>query len=93
MNAEAADSLVDHVDHFQRRVLRQAIYDATAAYWRARAEVFEAARPRPDDYRGRATELDLREADRRCREAAQACLARAQAAPLDNLDDLMEVVA
>lgn len=89
----ALDDLASHVDHFQRRVLREAIYDATAAYWRTRAEAFEAARPRPGDYRGRATDLDLREADRRCREAAEACRTRALAAPLDDLDDLMEVVA
>lgn len=93
MSTNGLDALIDHVEHFQRRVLREAIRDGTAAHWRARAEAFESARPRPGDYPGRSTELDLREADRRCREAAEACRARARTAPLDSLDDLLEVVA
>jgi hypothetical protein len=33
---------VDHIDHFQRRVIQDALLDGTAAYWRRRADAFEA---------------------------------------------------
>ena len=33
--------LVDHVDHFQRRVIREALLEATSAYWLRRAAEFD----------------------------------------------------
>lgn len=33
--------LVEHVEHFQRRVLQDALNEACAGYWRRRAEQFE----------------------------------------------------
>ena len=47
-----AAQLVGHIDHFQRRVIQDALLEATAAYWRARAIQFEHAFPRSDDYPG-----------------------------------------
>lgn len=91
--ADVVGAVLDHVEHFQRRVIRQGLIDATADYWRRRAAAFEQARPKAGDFRGRATDDDLRQLDRRAREAAQACRARAEAAPLDSLDDLAEVMA
>ena len=64
--------------HFGTRILRDAMNEATAAYWLRRAEAFEAARPRPGDYPGRSTLRDINAADNRCRLAAEAC--RRQAA-------------
>jgi hypothetical protein len=69
--------VVEHIDHFQRRVIQDAIADADATYWLRRAEMFEAARPRAGDYHGRATRADLAAADQRCRDAAEACRKRA----------------
>lgn len=71
-------ALVDHVDHFQRRVLNEALLDASATYWRRRAAMFEWARPRPTDYPGRATPAERRERDARLAALAQACRNRAE---------------
>lgn len=77
-------AIVEHIDHFQRRVLQDALADGTAAYWRRRAETFEAARPRPTDYHGQATRADLAARDARCREAAEACRKRAGVSLVDD---------
>ena len=63
--------------HFTARVLADAMSEGTAIFWERRARELEAAAPRPGDFRGRATEAELAEAGRRCREAAAACRARA----------------
>jgi hypothetical protein len=78
--------LIRHVEHFQNRVIQDAIADATSAYWMRRAEAFEAARPRPGDWAGRATEADLRAADERCAGIAEACRLRAQWSLIQNGD-------
>jgi len=46
-----------------------------------RADMFEWAKPKADDFRGRATAEELARADERCREVAEAC--RAHAAMLE----------
>jgi hypothetical protein len=74
--------LVEHVDHFQRRVMEDAINEASAIYWSKRAETFEAARPRPGDFTGRASHVDLAARDRELSEVATACRNRAQLAPI-----------
>lgn len=81
-------TLVTHLDHFQHRVIQDALADATSIYWTRRAEAFEAARPRPGDYPGKATLGDLRAADVRCREAAEACRKRARVAVMDRIEDV-----
>lgn len=73
----------DDLTQFSYRLLRDAMNEATAAYWLRRAEQFEAARPRPGDNRRRGSlppvSLDeIRAVDERCRLAAEAC--RQQAA-------------
>lgn len=72
--------VIAHIDHFQRRVLQDALASAEGTYWRRRAETFDWARPRPADYRGRATSDDLRALDTRCRIRAEACRQRAAVA-------------
>jgi hypothetical protein len=65
--------LVQHVAHFQARVVQDALAEASYAYWMRRAEQLEAALPRPGDYPGRAPKEE-REARRASVEArAQAC--------------------
>jgi hypothetical protein len=59
------------------RDIQQDILHASSWWWRWRAEQFHQARPRPDEYHGRATFEDLMEAWLRCDETARACLARA----------------
>jgi len=72
------DELTDHVANFQRRVLADALQEATAAYWTRRAEAFEAAIPRESDYRGRASDADVEEQRYRLAASALACRQRAQ---------------
>lgn len=69
---------IENLDHFQHRVIQDALADATALYWNNRADAFENARPRAGDYRGQATLRDINAADQRCREAAEACRRRAR---------------
>ena len=63
--------------HFTARILADAMSEGTAIFWERRAREFDAAAPRPGDFRGRASDAELAEAGRRCREAAAACRARA----------------
>lgn len=89
--------ILEHVEHFQRRVLLDALLEAWGPYWERRAEAFEAARPRPEDYHGRATPAELRAQWQRLTEIAAACRARAQLSPLElvteDLDNVLEEIA
>lgn len=75
---DAPDFARDSVDHFAYRVLRDAWLDATAAYWRRRAQTFLDARPRPGDYRRNVDRRELRAQWDRLTASAAACLARAE---------------
>jgi hypothetical protein len=73
----AADTAPSYVDHFRARVLQDALAEATAMYWRRRAETFAAARPRAGDFQGTSTDEQLAARDRRLAATAQACRSRA----------------
>jgi hypothetical protein len=64
--------------NFQRRILQDALSEATADYWRRRARALEKALSRPTDYRGRATPEQIAERDEQLRAAILACSLRAQ---------------
>lgn len=61
------------LETFTRRVLADALCEASARYWLRRAEVLEAAAPRPDDFHGHATREELSAAWRRCMADARRC--------------------
>lgn len=67
------------VQSFRRRVIEEALA-SESAYWRRRAERFDAARPKFGDFHGRTTRADLRARDERLRETTVACRARASVA-------------
>jgi hypothetical protein len=71
-------ALVEHVDHFQQRIIREAILDAEAAHWIRRAEALEWARPKAGDWHGQATREELRARYDQLTEEAQACRNRAR---------------
>lgn len=73
-------AIVEHIDHFQHRVIQDALADATPAYWLRRAETFEWAKSKPGDYHGLSTPADRAERDRRLQVTADACRARARVA-------------
>ncbi len=83
--------LMDYVENFQRRVMQDALAEATAAYWLHRADTFEAARPRPDDYTETAEERRAKWHE--LTEIAQACRNRAAVAQMhDGIDPDIEAV-
>jgi len=64
-------------DRMQLDVIRDTLHRAQAATWLRRADDWEWAAPRPDDYTGRATPEDLAERAHRCHAKAAACRAHA----------------
>ena len=64
--------------HFRARVLADCLTEASAVGWLRRAAVFDAARPRPGDFNGRATPDELRARDLRCQAVAAACRHKAE---------------
>lgn len=68
--------LTEYVEHFRTRVLQDALTEATRAYWRHRADMFEAARSRPGDFVGNATPEQIADRDARLAEIAMACRVR-----------------
>lgn len=72
------DTLDDYVLHFGARAVADALIAANRTQLLHRAEQFEAARHRPGiDYRGQATDDELREQWTRCNERARALRAAA----------------
>jgi hypothetical protein len=80
VSRNVATDLEEHVAHFRKRVLQDALTEATATYWRRRADVFEAAAPRPGDFIGAATDEDLDAGRARMAFEAQACRLKARQA-------------
>jgi hypothetical protein len=67
------------VDHFRYRVLQDAFAEATAIYWRRRADQFRAALPRPGDFPGTETTPEqVAERRRRIHAQIEACELRAR---------------
>lgn len=75
--ATAADTLSapveDQLASFGVRLIEEAIADALPYVWERRAEQLEQARPRPGDFNGRATAVELAERDQRLAEQAEGC--------------------
>jgi hypothetical protein len=88
--------LGDHLQHFQRRFLQEALAAALPSYWAMRAEQFHAAAPRPGDYHGNATKEELDAACRRCMNLAELCRLHgellAEALPQQYLDEVDDVL-
>ena len=74
----ALSDVIDHIDHFQARVCREAILEAEAATWERRAVMLEWARPRTGDWHGQATRAELRARYDLLTAQAQACRLRAR---------------
>ena len=73
----ASGFLVD-IDHVAVRVLAEAMADASAAWWRWRAEQLAAGLSRPGDYLGRRSPEEVAERNRRIRQDVARCLRHAQ---------------
>lgn len=61
------------LETFTRRVIVDALNEATATYWAHRAEVLEDAAPRPDEFHGKATREELSASWQRCHHDADLC--------------------
>ena len=77
---------VDFDEKVRRRAVQDAITGALAWQLRRRAEVFEAAAPRPEDFHGKASRDELAEAWRRCHGVALALRSKATLVELGLLD-------
>lgn len=66
------------LDMFVRRVIADALNEASARYWTRRAEVLEDAAPRPGEFHGKATREELSSAWRRCHADAERCRRHAE---------------
>lgn len=75
-------AMMTTVDHFQRRVIQDALNEARRRWWLQRAEDFERAKPRPGEYAGQATIEQLRARWKWCHHTAQACRNKAALVPL-----------
>lgn len=67
----------EYLEQFTTRLIQDAIAHATPATWIRRGDLFTWARPRPDDYTGRATPAEIDDRDRRLAALARACYHRA----------------
>ena len=74
----AANEPISYMEHFGRRVLLDALNEASATYWRRRAEALRAARHREGDYLPDGRLEAARAKWRQLTEAAAACDARAR---------------
>lgn len=70
---------IDAGEQLRLRAVQDSITNALGWQLRRRADIFEAAAPRPDDFNGQATEADLAAAGDRCRGVAAALRSRAAA--------------
>jgi hypothetical protein len=87
-------SLRETTDHFLHRLLTDCLNEATRRWWLKRAAQFEAARPKTADFHGRADREQLREQWLRLTRIAQACRARADVSPLEDIDpDVINVLS
>lgn len=65
------------LDHFQHRIVREAMKEATAAYWTKRADQYAAAMPRASDHIGRRSYDDVAARAIRLQTIVTACRNRA----------------
>lgn len=87
-----AGDLTEFVEHFRHRTLQDALNEATSDYWLHRAEQIEAARPRPGEYHGKATNTDLAARYDDLSAIAEACRHRASLS-LGGDDDDVRLIA
>lgn len=86
----SAADLADYIANFQRRVLQDALNEATRSYWLRRAETFEDAKPRLGEFHGAAIPAELSRQWNRAHQTAEACRNRAAMALIQ--DEYPEMV-
>lgn len=72
------EALRGQLGQFAARMLEEALLTALPATWERRAATLLDARPRPGDFHGRATRVELSERWHRLTEQAEACMERAR---------------
>ncbi len=79
--------LLDHLGAVQRRVVHEALLDASRSYWLRRADDFRAALPRQDEWHGHEGLAGVRRRRERLLQVIAACEAKAEIALCQD-DDL-----
>lgn len=85
-------AVIDPVNQFTVRVLQETMLAAMPWSWLRRAETLDGARPRPDDFNGKATADQLVERDARLAAQAEQCRVHAQFLT-DNPDTMAQTIA
>ena len=75
------------LDHFQYRIVRDAMNEATASYWLRRARDFAAALPREGDFLGRSTPEQREARERRLRQIVVNCVHRSTLCELTEFEE------
>ena len=76
--ADHTANVADPLSQFGIRMIQEAMTAAVPHTWHRRAQTLEDARPRPDDFNGRATAEELAERDRRLADQAEGCRQKAR---------------
>lgn len=66
-----------YLSHFQKRVMQDALAEATQAYWLRRAGQFDAARHRDGDFIGEASPEEMAQRDAGLLQLTETCRRRA----------------
>ncbi len=83
--------LLDHLTHFQHRVVQDAMNEARRSYWLRRAGDFRAALPRQSDWHGHEGLAGVRRRRERLLEIVAACEHAAEVVIWQAVDDEAEV--
>lgn len=75
----------DQIDHFRRRVIQDAMTEATASYWERRARQLSQAKFVQGDYVGWLTVEQVKAHDDRIQAQVDACLNKARLIRLDGV--------
>jgi hypothetical protein len=70
-----------YLENFHRKVILDSYAEASARYWRRRADIFAAALPRTGDFTGNATAQEIEERRQRIAATILACRERAELMP------------
>jgi hypothetical protein len=83
---------LSYLENFHRRVMQDALTEATGSYWLQRAATLDNAVPSPGDYTGLATDDDLDLRRRELQAVVLACRQRAAVASYTHEADSLVLI-
>lgn len=86
------DDIVASINHFQWRLIQDALCKLTAEFWRRRADEFEAAIHQPGDFPGLCSVEQIQTNNSLLMQKAQACRNRATLCQFQDFEEVLTVV-